>query len=826
MDPKAKAVSDRKLRNKKKKQRSPAAKFVFLVIKILIVFFVALSCALAGIVGGAVFGYIRTAPPIPDDQLDIKILTTSIYDMKKNEIAQLKGSENKNRILVKYEQTPKYLRDAFVSIEDERYYQHHGIDFKRTLGAGISYITHGGHSTYGGSTITQQVIKNITGNAQTSLERKVQEQWRALQLEKKLTKPQILELYMNLIYMGYSFYGVESASRAYFNKDVWDLSLAQCASLAGITNSPGDLDPFTKKGKERNISRQKTILKKMLELGYIKQAEYDQAIKEDLKFNENYKTEVKKQSNQSYFVDQVILDVKKDLMDKGYSEDLAEKTIYNYGLKIYTTQDTDVQKCMDPIFVNEMYFPSYGKNMEHPQAAMVVMDPANGQIRAMYGGFGDKKANLILNRASGPQMQRSTGSSIKPIADYGPAVDLGLITASTVVDDVPVHMDTLHKGNLYPRNFSLDYKGLTTIRDAIKRSVNVVAAKVWRDILTPDQSIAYLKKAGIDRDDPAERTVSLALGGLHKGLNPLQVAAAYVPFDNNGVYYEPITYTKVVDRNGNVILEKAPVQKKNVVYKETTSYVMTNMMQDVCRPGGTGYPLAAINQGKMPSAGKTGTTSDDKDRWFVGYTPYYVAATWYGYDSNYEVKVAEGYNPALKIWSAVMNSIHKNLKPKNFAQPEGIVKKVICIDSGKIATNLCSKDPRGNRTREEVFISGTEPADDDTCKTHVQAKICKASKDVYGRYKMANSSCPSNTTVEQVFIVRGVPFMPFGPKDPFPLDFKYELAAGEYCSVHGGAAAPANDISNIVTDYKPPEFTPVPAATSDPSATSTPGEGQ
>ncbi|MCX7921216.1 MAG: PBP1A family penicillin-binding protein [Clostridia bacterium] len=782
MDPKAKAVSKPA---KKAKQRTPAVKFMITVAKILTVFFLALSCAIAGIVGGAVFGYIRTAPPISDEQFKISILTTSVYDINDKEIAQLKGSENKNRILVKYDQTPKYLRDAFVALEDERFYKHSGVDLKRTFGAGLSFITHAGNAQYGGSTITQQVIKNITGETKVSPQRKVQEQWRALQLEKQLEKWQILELYMNLIYVGENLYGVQAASKAYFNKDVWDLSLAECASLAGITNSPGLFNPLTEKGRERNIKRQKIALQKMLELGFITQQEYDQALSQKLVFNTNYRKTVKESSKQSYFVDQVVLDVKRDLMAKGYSEDLALKTIYNYGLKIYTTQDSNVQNAMDEVFTNVEYFPA-NKKITDPerqiQSAMVIIDPKTGQVRALYGGYGKKNASLTLNRAT--QMERSPGSTFKPIADYGPALDAGLITPATIVDDVPVYMDTQNKSKPYPTNYeSGKYLGLLSIHDAVKHSQNVVAAKVWRDILGPDLSIEYLKKVGINREN--EKNVSLALGGLHKGVNPLIMAASYVPFVNKGMYYEPITYTRVENRDGEVILEKKPMQKKNIAYKESAAYVMTNIMKSVVTSG-TAYPYGIIKNKSgqvIPTAGKTGTSSSFKDKWFVGFSPYYVGATWAGFDNNKSLR-GNDYQ-ALKVWHEVMQRVHKNMEPQNFSEPDGIVKKAICIYSGKTPTDLCYRDPRGSAVRTEVFVKGTEPGDDDKCDVHITASVCKDSKDIYGRNLVFGPSCPTTSLLQKVFIVRKEPYMPARPGDPYPQDWKLELPAGEYCTVHG-----------------------------------------
>lgn len=769
----------------KKKQRSPLGRIIGNCIKTLFLFFFTLGIILTGIVGGAVFAYIRTAKPITADQLVIKNQTTYVYDCKNNEIFALQGVEN--REMVDSSEIPKYLKDAFVAIEDKRFYQHKGVDYRRFASAVINFILPGGES-HGGSTITQQVIKNVTGEDRRSIKRKVQEAWRAILLERNLTKDQILEIYMNLIYMGENCYGVQSAAKTYFGKDVKDLTLAECASLAGITNLPAKYNPFTAKGRENNIKRQKIILKEMLDLNFINQKEYDEAINQELVFAESNKRNDKATSTQPYFVDQVILDVKRDLMALGYTEDMAIKTIYNNGLRIYTTMDSDIQKAMDEVFLNEEYFTKVNKNTsQSPQAAMVIIDPKNGQIKAMYGGAGEK-IGIPFNRAT--SLEKQPGSTIKPIAVYGPAVNEGIITAATVIDDVPVYMNGANKG-LYPKNADGSYAGLTTIRDAITRSVNVVAAKVWNNYLGADLSLEYLKRVNINRDD--ERTVALSLGGLSKGVSPLQMAAAYVPFVNKGIYYEPTTYTKVEDASGNIILEKKP--NYNIVYDEAAAFVMVNMLKDVVNsPDGTASRVK-IQNGRMPTAGKTGTTDKNTNKWFVGFTPYYVGATWYGYDRNVSLSSAE-LNRAQTIWHAVMDKVHKNLEPVDFEVPSGVVKKSICKYSGKIATELCYKDQRGSAVRTEYFIKGTEPSEDDTCDVHVLAKVCKDSTDAFGRNVLAGEYCPHDSVIEQVFVQRKKPFTPTNPGDPYPKDWKYELPTDEYCTVHGPGSVDEPQDSN------------------------------
>lgn len=790
MNSKKTAVSNGK-NNKKKKQPSSVGRFIINCFRVLFLIGFTLSVIFAGILGGAAFAYIKTSEPITSEQLMLKGFTTRVYDSNNNEILSLQGAQN--REMVDSKDIPKNLMDAYVAIEDKRFYDHNGIDFKRLGSAVINFILPRGVS-HGGSTITQQVIKNVTGEDKRSIKRKIQEAWRAMSLERNITKEQILEIYMNLIYMGENCYGVQSASKTYFNKDVKDLTLAECASLAGITNLPGRYDPFTTKGRENNLKRQKIILKEMLDLNFIDQQEYDEAVIQEVVFAESNKRNEKVASNQPYFVDQVILDIKKDLMATGYTEDMAIKTIYNNGLKIYTTMDSDIQKAMDEVFLNEANFTKVNKKTsQSPQASMVIVNPKNGQVKAMYGGAG-QKIGIPLNRAT--SIERQPGSTFKPIAVYGPAINEGIITAATVIDDVPVYLNGADKG-LYPKNSGgkSDYDGLTTIREGITKSVNVIAAKVWLNFLGPDLSLEYLDRVNIKRDK--ERTLSIAMGGLSKGVNPLLMAAAYVPFVNKGMYYEPSTYTKVEDMNGNVILEKKPAF--NIVYDEAAAFVMVNMMKDVVNsPDGTAN-RCKLQNGKMPTAGKTGTTDNNKDKWFVGYSPYYVGATWYGYDRPASLSTDER-NRAQTIWHAVMDKVHKDLKPIDFEVPSGVVKKTICKYSGKIATELCYKDPRGSSVREEYFIKGTEPDEEDTCDVHVLAKVCKDCTDIYKRNLLAGEYCPTESVIEQVFIQRKKPYTPINPGDPYPTDWKYQLPAGEYCNIHGPEDNSENNSDNNSDD--------------------------
>jgi len=760
------------------------SKTIFTILKVLLSLVVVVSFILGGLVVGSMAAYINTAPVITDDQLKIEDLTTFIYDNSNNVITELHGSENINRIIVPYERIPDNLKHAFIAIEDERFETHNGIDIKRITSA-VAGLFLPGVPSHGGSTITQQLIKHITNEWETSYERKVQEWWRALQLERKLDKWQILELYMNLIYMGQGAYGVQAASLVYFNKNVEDLTLAECASLAGITNSPALYDPLFERSREANIKRQHAILAKMLELGHITEAEYDAALKERLRFNTAFLSErnSKPESQQSYFVDKVVLDVKKDLMKElDISENQALDMIYSKGLQIFTTQDTRLQDAMTDIFTDPDNFTV--KSDLHAQASMVLMDPWTGRVLALYGGYGEKKGNSF-NRAT--QMKRQAGSSFKPIAVYGPALDRGYITAATVIDDAPAYLDPEKPDEIYPRNYDSDgYEGLVTIRRSIQSSINTVAAKVW--LMIPDVSLIYLKRVNIERDD--ERYISMALGGLYEGVSPLEMAAAFQPFINKGLYYEPITYAKVLDSEGKTILNNIP--ESNLVYEdERTAYIMTDMMKDVVTRG-TAYDYGIIENAKgevIPTAGKTGTSSDYYDKWFVGYSPYYVGATWYGYDLNTKL-VKEEYRMAQILWNKVMTVAHEDKEPVDFEKPEGIVEVEIDSYSGMLPSELSYLDPRGSGVIKELFISGTEPYTVDNI--HVEVTLCTSSSDDFGRAKLALPWCPEEDIVTKVKIDKPEKFELHVNEDGttenkgkanLPRDFMYE-AAVEYCDEH------------------------------------------
>jgi len=757
---------------KRKKEAKGFLRFFLVFIKIFFMVTLIGGFAVIGILSGTLFGYVNSLEEL--NVKDLKLNFTSfVYYIDPNtnspvELERLYGEEN--RIWVDSSQIPQHLKDAFVAIEDERFYSHPGFDLKRTTGAVINYVFKRS-SSYGGSTITQQLVKNLTGDKEVDHKRKIREIWRAIQLEKELSKDQILELYLNTIYLSQNCNGVQAASNTYFGKDVSELTLAEAASIAGITQYPSRYDPFI--NPENNKNKQELVLKKMLELGYITESEYQQAVNEELKFAKG--SQKQSTSKQSYFVDEVINDVMHDLeVEKGYSKAVASKMLYSGGLKIYATIDPNIQNAMDEVFKDDKNFPNI-KGEVKPEAAMVVIDPYTGEVKGIVGGRGEKTASRTLNRAT--QSKRQPGSTIKPLAVYAPAVEYGYVTPATVFDDVPVTIANWSPKNYYKEGF----RGLSTVRRAIEQSMNVVAVKVLNKVGI-DNSFNFLKtnlgfttlvdseKRQDGKTYSDKNYAALALGGLTDGMTVEEMAAAYASFVNRGMYTRPYTYTKVLDHEGKVILENK--KKTNIAMSEQTAFLMTQMLKGVVDTG-TGTP-ARLSSG-MPAAGKTGTTSDDMDRWFAGFTPYYVGVVWFGYDQPKEI-VVSGTNPAIVLWKAVMEKIHKGLEIKQFSEPSGIVKASICIDSGHRPTELCSQDPRGSRVRTEYFKKGTVPSQ--TCSVHVSAKIDTSTN------LLAGEHCPPSLIENRVFIVRPQAYTPASPNSPLPTDAKYQLPA-KHCDVHG-----------------------------------------
>jgi penicillin-binding protein 1A len=571
-------------------------------------------------------------------------------------LVTLSGSEK--RVWVDYDKIPKNMEHAVVAIEDKRFYKHQGVDWFRTSHAFVNMFL-GMNNNFGGSTITQQLIKNLTKQNDITVQRKLLEIFQALELEKKYTKEEIIEWYLNVVYFGESSYGVQAAAQTYFGKDVEDLDLAECAAIAGITNLPTYYDPFY--SVENNKKRQETILYQMYDQGYITKDEYDAAKSEKLKFvhgeNEEYS-----QQTYTYYEETVVTDVINDLVEKqGITESAAIQLVYNGGYKIYSCFDPAVQAKVDAVYTDLDQLPKAYSNRTGQQleSAIVIMDPTDGSIVALSGGTGKKTKNFVLNRATGTK--RPPGSSIKPIAVYGPAVEYGLITPSTLILDAPASIVHLSGTSWYPKNSGGGTSdAVITIAEGLRRSLNTVSAQIL-DKLTPQASYEFLiNKLGVKSLTEADCNYApLALGQLTNGITVREMAAAYCALDNDGTFTYSRTYTKVTDAQGNIVLDNQPSTIQ--AFSSNTAHTMTYMLQNAAQYG-TGSE--AYLGDTMPVAGKTGTTTADRDRWFCGYTPYYVAAVWTGYDTP--ASMGFSGNPAAQIWKKVMSSVSEGMTYKSF----------------------------------------------------------------------------------------------------------------------------------------------------------------
>jgi penicillin-binding protein 1A len=688
--------------------------------------------------------YVNTGLDInpADFQLD---LTSFIYYLDKETgeykvLEELHASEN--RVWASYEEIPQYVFDALIAIEDKRFPLHKGVDWYRTTSAFLNMFL-GMRDNFGGSTITQQLIKNLTDENEVTVRRKITEIFRALEFERNYSKEDILEWYLNLVYFSQGAYGIKAASKVYFDKDVSELTLAEAAAIIGITNLPTTYDPYI--NRENNKKRQELILHEMCRQGYISEKERDAAIAEKLVFRRDSRIssgEANAQPKyQSYFVDQVIDDVIDDLVEqKGISRKIATQLLYGGGYHIYTTLDMDIQSAIDEVFTNPEYWPELKEtDGEAPQAAIVVMDPYTGDIAGMYGGLGEKPGNLSWNRAT--MSQRQPGSSIKPIAVYAPAIEAGLVTPYSVRTDMPV--EVLNKTTPWPKNYdvrTVGFRGQVTVMKAVEQSINTVAAQLAKE-MTPDRCFEFAKyKMGLsslideitirDKKYSDIHVSSMALGGLTRGVTVRELTEAYSIFPNRGVYNHSRTYTKVVDSNGVIVLENK--LNSTPVIKEKTAFYMNQMLQNVVT-NGTGINARLSN---MPSAGKTGTTDDDYDRWYAGYTSYYTAVVWYGFDQNKTIVTKSGTSPAVPLWKAVMEKIHENLEPREFFTPSGtLVKASYCLDSGKAAGPACRADIRGSRVATGTFFNEDVPTE--VCDVHKYVYIDSETR------QLATPYCPA-----------------------------------------------------------------------------------
>ena len=749
-----------------------AKKRKVLTLRNLFIFFLVLLIAVFGTGVGVFAAYVKDAPEFDPSKLKPSE-TSLVYDKDNNVIAELHGEQN--RIQVPLEKIPKDLVNAFIAIEDQYFYSHKGINIRSIIGSLFTNLTHGTIKR-GASTITQQLVKSAFLSPEQSLKRKAQEAWLAIQLERRFTKDEIMEFYLNQIYFGHSAYGVESAAEVYFGKSVEDIDLAEAAMLAGIPKGPSYYSPYL--NFERAKERQEIILNKMAELGFITQEEAEAAKNEDIKLAGIKESEADYKA--PYFTDYVIQQLASYLEEEeGLSEADAYNKIYTGGLQIYTTVDMKVQETAEKVLANPKNYP-YSKEdsngVVQPQAAAVIIDPHTGYIRALVGGREHEK-KLGFNRAS--QAYRQPGSTFKPIMVYTAAIDMGY-TPATVIEDSPVSFSSGSGGTWSPKNYTNTFRGLTTIRKAIADSVNVVAVKVFNQIGV-DKGIEYAQKLGIKSlvltGSKNDRQLSSALGGITKGVTPLELVSAFGTLANGGVHVEPVAILKVTDKTGRVIYENKP--KQEVAVSEQTAFIMTDMLRSVVKEG-TGTRLANF---PYPVAGKTGTTSDDKDVWWVGYTPHLAGVVWMGHDQPTTMSnVAGGYQPAL-MWKQIMAVAHEGLAKTQFTKPSGIVGPIaVCVDSGKLPGEFCAKDPRGSRIRNEYFIKGTEPTQ--TCDVHVEEFVDSSTG------LLATQFCPEELVVRKVFIKR--PPYSASPTGQIPLDAKYQPPT-ESCNVHTSAPVPPEE---------------------------------
>ena len=788
-----------------------------ITLRVLCVLILVVGFSGVGLVLGAFVGIIDDAPEMSLDSLTMDKLSSYVYDQEGNQVAQLKTETNRTHIEAS-EMSP-YLLQAVVATEDSRFYEHNGIDIEGILRAGIETLKGGNE---GGSTITQQVIKNLVLTSEKTMTRKIQEWYLALNLEhdlteqygKERTKELILETYLNYVNFGNSAYGAQAAAERYFGKDASDLSISEAAVLAAIINAPTRYNPIT---NTDNMSRdrQLLVLDRMRTQGYITENEYQEAAADNVyeriaEFNEVYKEE-QQDTVYSYFLDAALDQVKNDLMEAGYTSSEASNLIYYGGVKIYITQDQDIQKILDKAYADNnnfqsetwyqvtyyltifdekdpddqslatnLYFVGLYKTEEavekaikdykkehlpkdaqegidyversdisiEPQASSVIIDQSTGHVVAIAGGRGEKTASHSLNRAT--DTERQPGSTFKVLASFTAALDTDQCTPGTVYDDTPFTY-----GDWTPRNWWGSYhKGLCTMREACANSQNIIAAKCMIDVGI-ETNFEYVLKYGFTtlREEPdangnTDVVPSLCLGS--GSVTNLELTAAYASIANQGKYIEPQFYTRVEDSNGNIILDKTP--EKHRVIKETTAWLLTDMMQEVVtgEHGGTG--TGANFDYNMGIAGKTGTTSDMNDLWFVGFTPYYTMSVWFGYDYNaYNNVDSEVFNMAEgvhnRLFATVMKQIHEDLESKRFPEaPEGIIGGYICSESGLLATDLCRADPRGSCVYYEYYTAESAPTE--SCKTHVSSTMCSES------HKAPSEYCPEEFVTSGVFIQR------------------------------------------------------------------------
>lgn len=659
------------------------------------------------------------------------------------------------RIFVPIAEIPDDLVNAFIAIEDKRFYSHRGVDLYRTARAGLNYLIHSS-SGYGASTITQQLVKNLTGRDEVTPERKLQEIVYALDLETKLDKNEILELYLNIINLSGNCYGVGAAAERYFSKPVGELDLAECACIAAITKNPSYYDPI--KHPENNAARRDVILSEMLSQGYITQEEFDSAYEAELSLSPSEESG----GVNSWYVDMVINDIIEDLeAELGYSREAASLLIYGGGLKIYTLENPAVQSCVEEYYADASNFP---ENNGKGRSALIVMDPYTGAILGVAGNIGEKAGDRVQSYAT--DTKRPSGSTVKPLSVYAPGLEEGVLTWATVYDDIPIEFNDDGDGGYrtWPNNATMTFRGLTNVRYAIENSLNTVAVRALYD-LGEEKAYRYLKEGfGLESLLPQDKgAAALALGQQSRGVTLRELTAAYSVFANGGIYSKPRSYSLVMTRDGRVLLGNDGEQRR--VISEGNAAVMTRLLERVVT-GTSGVKISLRDD--LEIAGKTGTTQNSCDRWFIGYTPYYLCGVWYG--NEYPSHLSDStMTVCSETFNAVMTPLHaKTLEAgaaRSFPLPESLVQATFCRDSGKIMTVACACDPRGDREETGWFVSGTQPIS--LCDRHILVDYDEKGGGVATPY------CPRDNVIRVGFlrVVRDF------PEQIFVSDAQY--AAGE-----------------------------------------------
>lgn len=803
---------------------------------------------LFGVGAGMFMGIIDSAPELDIDSIIPAGYATTIYDSAGN-LTDTLVMEGSNREEATFDELPQDLIDAFVAIEDARFWTHNGIDLRSIMRAGVGVLI--GENFGGGSTITQQLIKNnvFNGGMETSfgakLERKIQEQYLAVQLTRSMDRELILTNYLNTINLGNNCLGVKTAARRYFNKEVSELTLSECTVIAGITQGPSRFDPIA--NPQNNAEKRKIILQYMFEQGYIDKEEQEAALADNVydRIQDNNALTQESTTPYSYFTDELISQVKTTLMEKlGYTDTQAHNLIYSGGLEIHTTQDPSLQAIVDEEVNNpdnytaarysieyrlsvthadgetkhysEDHIRSWHKNVLHdsydglynsedaiqadidaykaylltdsdtiigerltktlqPQVSFVLMDQATGQVKAISGGRGAKTANLTLNRAT--NTVRQPGSTFKVLTAFAPALDTCGSTLGTVYYDSVYTVGNKTFSNWYG---SKGYLGYSSIREGIIYSMNIVAVRCLMETVSPQLGIEYAENFGITTLKPEDIVPAAVLGGLTDGVTNLELTAAYAAIANGGVYTEPIFFTKILDHNGKILISNEPDTHR--VLKDSTAFLLTDAMKDsmesnrkFARSGVNvnSTSVAAAIPG-MSNAGKSGTTSNNVDIWFVGYTPYYTAGIWAGCDRNQRLTAQNGGTSFHKaIWRKIMTRVHEGMYDPGFAVPDSVETAQICRKSGKLAiSGVCDHDPRGNAVYTEYFAKGTVPTE--VCSNHVSVTVCATTGLLPG------DSCPKATVIRMA--------IPSG--ETAVTDDSVLAIPTSICTEHTGAAQP------------------------------------